>query len=350
MKEILIANPSALTIHPAAALFSMLEGNQLNDFVEDVRVNGLLTPIVVLDGQILDGRNRLKACELAGIPPRFDEYDLDGSIVDWIFSVNLHRRHLTTSQRALLVARQLELRALETRQRIGMESQLPSEEPGRARSRAAKQADVGDGTLRNARAVLDRGVPELVERVATGDVSLDAAARVASLPVETQREIVREGKEAQKSKEIRHARAPGSAPPAIPKPPEMPPLPPITAAVAASEDDPEDCAADEEDEDGPPFVVPRPLDVSTFHLRHPGGTSRAEEAPRVDELAKGASNVFQAFTWLLFDWENRQVWDMEFAQPAVKEISHHLLLVTTKLEMLADVCHGRKRAPTGQGR
>ena len=80
MTEITIADPSALSIHPAAALFPLLDERELAELAGDIQTNGLASPIVVKDGQILDGRNRLRACELAGVPPHFVEWAGTGSV------------------------------------------------------------------------------------------------------------------------------------------------------------------------------------------------------------------------------------------------------------------------------
>jgi hypothetical protein len=117
MNEITIADPSALTVHPAAALFPMLDDDELRELAEDIRVHGLASSIVVLGGLLLDGRNRLRACAIANMPPRFVEWSGTGSVAAWIFSVNLHRRHLSTSQRAMLAARAVEVFAVEAKAR-----------------------------------------------------------------------------------------------------------------------------------------------------------------------------------------------------------------------------------------
>jgi hypothetical protein len=41
---------------------------------DDIRQNGLVEPVALLDGLVLDGRNRLRACEIAGVEPRFVEW------------------------------------------------------------------------------------------------------------------------------------------------------------------------------------------------------------------------------------------------------------------------------------
>ncbi|HVA51029.1 MAG TPA: hypothetical protein VNH11_32110 [Pirellulales bacterium] len=52
-----------------------------------------------------DGRNHLQACKLAGVEPRFVEWDGQGSPLAFVLSRNLHRRQLDESQRAVIGAR-----------------------------------------------------------------------------------------------------------------------------------------------------------------------------------------------------------------------------------------------------
>jgi ParB-like chromosome segregation protein Spo0J len=62
----------SLAVHPVAALFPMLADDELEELVADIKERGLLQPIVLdAEGRVLDGRNRLKACELAGVKPTF---------------------------------------------------------------------------------------------------------------------------------------------------------------------------------------------------------------------------------------------------------------------------------------
>jgi hypothetical protein len=77
------------------------EYQQLKD---DIDVNGQRVPIVILEGSILDGRSRYRACLELGVEPIVREFDeeRDGSSLLFVISMNLARRHLTDADRAKL--------------------------------------------------------------------------------------------------------------------------------------------------------------------------------------------------------------------------------------------------------
>ena len=89
-------------VHPAALAFPELSPAALHELAEDIRRNGLVHPITrTADGIVLDGATRLKACEIAGVEPRFEIY-MGSDPVGFIVSSNLKRRQLNESQRALI--------------------------------------------------------------------------------------------------------------------------------------------------------------------------------------------------------------------------------------------------------
>lgn len=201
--------------HPLADLFPLIDGAPFDELREDIRRNGLIEPIVLLDGMILDGRHRYLACREAGVPWKTVEFD-GGDPVAFVTSINLRRRHLNDQQRAML-ARKL------ANMRQGQRTDLPAIE-GRlvSQQRAAELLNVSVAAVERASTVLERGAPGLVSAVEAGDVSLSAAAEVAKLPEAAQAEIVGEGPAAvrEAAKKIRdeiidvatgRAKAPASA-------------------------------------------------------------------------------------------------------------------------------------------
>ncbi len=71
---------------------------------ESIKVNGQREAIVLLDGQVLDGNNRQRACEIAKVTPIYREFGslpTDGdSPAHFVKDKNWHRRHLTIGQKA----------------------------------------------------------------------------------------------------------------------------------------------------------------------------------------------------------------------------------------------------------
>ena len=87
--------------HPIANVFPLIEGDDFDRLVDDIRNNGLLESIWLYENKILDGRNRYNACLASETRPKFREYRGDNPLA-FVVSLNLERRHLTPSQRACL--------------------------------------------------------------------------------------------------------------------------------------------------------------------------------------------------------------------------------------------------------
>lgn len=108
---------SEYKIHPIAALFPMLEGDDLQKLADDIKDNGQRMGILRWNGLIIDGRNRLAACTLAGVEPIIVDKDeslsSEKEVVKYIVSANLNRRHMTASERAVIGVQLLELMAEE---------------------------------------------------------------------------------------------------------------------------------------------------------------------------------------------------------------------------------------------
>jgi ParB-like nuclease domain len=154
-----------LPFHPLADLFPLLEGADFAELVADIRAHGLHEPIVLLDATILDGRNRYRACIEAGVEPTFRPFQGDDPIA-FVISLNLKRRHLDESQRAMVAAK------LATMKR-GDNQHSPIGETSQAK--AAELLNVGKRSVERAKMVRDQGEPKLIEAVERGDVSVSGA-------------------------------------------------------------------------------------------------------------------------------------------------------------------------------
>ena len=186
-----------MPFHPLAKLFPLLVGPEFAELVEDLKRNGLREPIRTLEGKILDGRNRYRACKEAGVKPRFLELNGDGPPLEYVLSVNLRRRHLNESQRAMVGARLKPLFEEEARQRklSGKRADLSANlRQGRSSESAAALASVSARSVETATAVLKRGASELIELVESGKVAVDQAGYLAKLPKREQKDIIAKGK------------------------------------------------------------------------------------------------------------------------------------------------------------
>jgi hypothetical protein len=153
-----------LSVHPAADLFPLMSETELRELGENIRADGLVSPIVLHQGKLLDGRNRLDAMELVGIKMDWaGDYinKLDGFVVEltggrdpygYVISANLHRRHLTTEQKRELIAKVLKAK------------------PGESNRKIAKQVKADDKTVAKVRRDLESTaeIPQL-EKTTGGD-------------------------------------------------------------------------------------------------------------------------------------------------------------------------------------
>ena len=102
--------------HNLANLFPFMSPGEFQLLCDDISKNGLLNPIILFEGKILDGRNRHRACSSLGIEPTYKEFNGTDPF-SFVVSQNLHRRHLSNSQRACLALRFEELFASEAKAR-----------------------------------------------------------------------------------------------------------------------------------------------------------------------------------------------------------------------------------------
>ena len=179
-----------LTYHPACLLFPQLGKQELQELAEDIRQNGLQNDIVLLNGQILDGRNRHLACKIAGVEPRFVEWDGQGSPTEWVISQNLYRRHLTSSQRAVIASDVLPLLEREAKQRQrrspGRGKKVRKKfrtfsSNGTASEVAARLTKTNDNYVKAVKTI-GKQAPELIEKVRNGTLTVPDAKRLVPLP------------------------------------------------------------------------------------------------------------------------------------------------------------------------
>lgn len=175
--------------HEAASLFPLLSGEELDALAADITANGLLNPVVLLEGKVLDGRNRMLACERAGVNPTFTDWKDSGSPTSWVISQNLHRRHLTASQKAAIAleAEPLFVAEAKERQRLsggrgtkGKSKLTDLKSKGQARDHAAKSVGASSGYVAEVKKIAAKD-PSLLPEIKAGTLKISEAKKKLGL-------------------------------------------------------------------------------------------------------------------------------------------------------------------------
>lgn len=92
-------HPIALALMPGG-----MDENEFSAFCADIEERGIIMPVTLYEGKVLDGWHRYRAAKRTGSAPKFIKYE-GSDPAGYIASVNVHRRKLSSLQRALVGAR-----------------------------------------------------------------------------------------------------------------------------------------------------------------------------------------------------------------------------------------------------
>jgi site-specific DNA-methyltransferase (adenine-specific) len=193
-------------IHPAADALPMLEDDAAASLLADVKAHGLRERIKIWIDQdretmwLVDGRNRTRAAAAAGLYVRsvieWKMFEDDAEVARFVFSLNLERRHLNSSQRAMAGARLLPMFEEAARERQGARSDLTSAPIGtevrvhRADEEAADALNTSARSVARAKKVLT-DAPELAPLVDAGQLPVSAAAKLAKEDEDTRARVAK---------------------------------------------------------------------------------------------------------------------------------------------------------------
>jgi ParB-like chromosome segregation protein Spo0J len=166
----------------------MMSDEEYQGLKDDIEANGQQEPIIIWQKRVIDGRNRLKACVELELKPVWIAIDDEADPVQYVLSHNLHRRHLTESQRAMVGARLRDIydqQAAERRQSgLKKGTEIPvsdncrqRENLGKSSEKAGKAVAVSGQSIDRATKVLKEGTPEQIAAVDHGKVSVSKAAK-----------------------------------------------------------------------------------------------------------------------------------------------------------------------------
>lgn len=212
-----------LDAHPIALHFPLLEGEEYERFRADIEKRGLIEPIWLYEGKILDGRNRYRACCDLGVQAKTREYTGD-SPMGFSWSLNGERRHLSHAQKTVVALDLLpELEAEAKKREIagkgpdgsggrGNEKNPTARMPegfGEAAEQAAEIVGVSAKSVYQAK-VVKRADPETFAKIKTGELAVAKAYRqVKGAPVSSP---VKKQPRAQRSEDIQRLSNEGNRP------------------------------------------------------------------------------------------------------------------------------------------
>jgi hypothetical protein len=131
--------------HPLADIFPLMEGDDFEALVGDMKRRGFRPqfPIIIFEDQNLDGRNRARAAEKAGIEPVYTEFRGTTQEAErFVIQANIHRRHLTASQKRDLLKKLLKKNPEQSDRSLGKITRLDGKTVAIERRRMEATAEI----------------------------------------------------------------------------------------------------------------------------------------------------------------------------------------------------------------
>lgn len=155
--------------HNLAAILPLMADAEIRELSEDILQHGLKTPIVLYENKILDGRNRYRACQLVNVEPKVRHFTA-GDPVAFIVSANVHRRHLTESQRALVATKIASMKR-------GGDQTANLQSGAKTITEAAKELNVSPRLVATAKQVLSEAPKKDIAAIEQGKKTVSGVAR-----------------------------------------------------------------------------------------------------------------------------------------------------------------------------
>ena len=168
------------TQHKLSAAFPAMTDGEFQGLVADIGVNGQRHPIIIFEDAVMDGFHRLRACIQLGIPPKIEQYAGDDP-AGYVLSSNLHRRHLSASQRAGAIVACNAWRG-EGRVQLGNIAELPH-----TSAQLAETAQVSERLIVDAKTAHKAGFQEAMRK---GETTASEAANLARKAPEVAARVV----------------------------------------------------------------------------------------------------------------------------------------------------------------
>jgi N6-adenosine-specific RNA methylase IME4 len=169
-----------MNFHPLANIFPLIEGQAFDDLCADIRAHGVREPVWLYEGQILDGRNRWRAAAASGITCPIRDYT-GSNPLEFVLSLNLHRRQLSASDLGFVAIKLEEAAAVLAKARM-LSGKAPDpmeiipQGYGKSRDWAAAAVGVNPRYVQDAKKI-QAVAPELAIEIKSGKKNIPQAMR-----------------------------------------------------------------------------------------------------------------------------------------------------------------------------
>jgi hypothetical protein len=192
----------------------MMQPDELRALGEDIKKNGLREGVALLDGALLDGRNRLEAMELAGIKLIAGNGQLEWANIPscnvkgtdpvaYVISKNIQRRHLATEQKRELIEKLLKATPEKSDRQIADEIKSNRTTVGQIRKKLETSGDVSIvDTRRDTKGRRQKAHKPSAESLASAVAIYRAAARSEKTKRQAPAETASTAPHADKSHEL----------------------------------------------------------------------------------------------------------------------------------------------------
>lgn len=201
-------------VHSVCELFPEMDGASYAELKADIEENGQAEPIVLWKKQLIDGRHRLRACNELGIKPIVVDISGNDDPLAYVITHNLHRRHLTESQRAMVAAKLATMKAGDNQYTKNEVPPIGGTKTQQNIGDSAASLKVSPRSVERAKQVIAHGSKAVQKAVEQGKLAVSTAAELATSGATKteQTEAVKGGKEAVKAVLKKAAKPPKTKP------------------------------------------------------------------------------------------------------------------------------------------
>jgi len=167
--------------HPLSSAFPAMTDNEFKELRDSIEVNGVLNPITIYEGMVIDGWHRYKAANEANVD--CPETELDDWIdpKDFVLAQNKNRRHITMAQLALATTAVYQWSSVGRPNNSALSARL-----NKTNDELAEISGTSKRTIAQAKKVMTDAVPEVQEAVKSGKIGLSKAQAISKLPKDQQ--------------------------------------------------------------------------------------------------------------------------------------------------------------------